>query len=323
VKAIRVHAYGGPEVLRLDELPDPDPRSGELLIEVAAAGVNLFDTQLRTGLYKLWDLPLTLGLEGAGVVKRVGVDVQDFAAGDRVAFIHGPGAYATQTVVQAERTIRLPDQLEFEKAAAVLFQGLTAHYLTTSTFPLRDGSNCLIYSAAGGVGTLLCQIAKHRGATVIGAVSSSEKVKAARDAGADHVVVYRENDIVAAVKDLTKGEGVDVAYDAVGLETYRWSMDALRPRGMLVLYGEASGLVPPIDPHELLFRNSLFLTRTGLDHHIADRRELMKRTDEIFSWVLQGKLEQKIHERFPLMAAAEAHRAIESRATTGKLLLIP
>jgi NADPH2:quinone reductase len=319
---MRVHACGGPEAMALEDLPLPSPGHGQVLAAVKAAGVNLFDTQLRSGLYKR-DLPLTLGLEGAGIVEAVGADVDDIAVGDRVAFIFAAGSYATHTLAPAERVVPLPDKIGFEEAAAVLFQGLTAHYLATSTFPLGPASRCLVHSAAGGCGILLCQIAKIRGAEVIGAVSTPAKAPIAREAGADHVVVYAEEDFAAAAKRITSGRGVDVVYDAVGLDTYIRSMDSLRPRGLLALYGEASGLVPPIDPRELLFRKSLFLTRTGLDHYIADRRELRARTDELFAWAAEGRLKQKVFRAYRLEEAADAHRAIESRGTTGKLLVIP
>jgi NADPH2:quinone reductase len=322
VKAIRVHACGGPEAMVLEDLPLPSPGPGQVLVEVKAAGVNLFDTQLRSGLYKR-DLPLALGLEGAGIVEGVGAGVADIAVGDCVAFIFAAGSYASHTLAPADRVVPLSDGIGFEEAAAVLFQGLTAHYLATSTFPLGPGSSCVVHSAAGGCGILLCQMAKIRGAQVIGAVSTPAKVEVARDAGADHVVIYAEEDFAAAVKRITAGRGVDVVYDAVGLDTYIRSMDSLRPRGMLALYGEASGLVPPIDPRELLFRKSLFLTRTGLDHYIADRGELRARTDEIFSWVADGRLKQKIFGTYRLEAVVDAHRALESRATAGKLLVIP
>jgi len=322
VKAIRVHQCGGPEAMRLEEVPRPVPGTGQVLVEVKTAGVNLFDTQLRSGLYKR-DLPLTLGLEGAGVVAAIGNDVTDIKTGDRVAFIFAIGSYATHTLVAAERVVPLPDGIGFDEAAAVLFQGLTAHYLATSTFPLTAGSHCLVHSAAGGCGILLCQIAKIRGASVIGAVSTRAKAEIAREAGADHVVVYAEEDFEQAAKRITGGRGVDVVYDAVGLDTYVRSMNALRPRGLLALYGEASGDVPPIDPRELLFRKSLYLTRTGLDHYVADRREFRARTDEIFSWVAQGRLKQKIFRKYKLEEVAEAHRALELRSTTGKLLVIP
>jgi NADPH:quinone reductase len=322
VKAIRVHACGGPEAMVLEELPLPMPATGQVLVAVKAAGVNLFDTQLRSGLYKR-DLPLTLGLEGAGIVEATGADVADIAVGDRVAFIFAAGSYASHTLAPAERVVPLPDKIGFEEAAAVLFQGLTAHYLATSTFPLGPNSRCLVHSAAGGCGILLCQIGKIRGAEVIGAVSTAAKAAIAREAGADHVIVYAEEDFAAAVRRITSGRGVDVVYDAVGLDTYVRSMDSLRPRGLLALYGEASGLVPPIDPRELLFRKSLYLTRTGLDHYIADRRELRARADELFGWVAEGRLKQKIFRSYRLEEAADAHRAIESRGTTGKLLVIP
>ncbi len=322
MRAIRVHAHGGPEAMVIEELPLPAPGPGQVLVAVKAAGVNPFDTQLRSGLYKR-DLPLTLGLEGAGIVEAVGRGVGDIALGDRVAFIFAAGSYATHTLAAAERVVALPAGIDFENAAAVLFQGLTAHYLATSTFALRPGSTCLVHSAAGGCGILLCQIAKIRGAEVIGAVSTAAKAEIARDAGADQVLIYAKEDIAEAAKRFTDGRGVDVVYDAVGLDTYIQSMNALRPRGTLALYGEASGLVPPIDPRELLFRKSLFLTRTGLDHYIADRDELRSRTDEIFSWVAAGRLKQRIFATYRLEDAALAHRALESRASTGKLLVIP
>ncbi len=322
MKAIRVHACGGPQAMVLEELPLPAPGPGQVLVEVKAAGVNLFDTQLRSGLYKR-DLPLTLGLEGAGIVQAIGPNVADVTIGDRVAFIFAAGSYATHTLAEADRVVPLPAGIGFADAAAVLFQGLTAHYLATSTFPLGPGSSCLVHSAAGGCGILLCQMAKDRGAEVIGAVSTPAKAEIARDAGADHVVIYAAEDFAAAAKRITGGRGVDVVYDAVGLDTYAGSMNALRPRGMLVLYGEASGLVPPIDPRELLFHKSLFLTRTGLDHYIADRHELRARADEIFAWVAEGRLKQKVFRTYALEEVAEAHRALESRATTGKLLVIP
>ncbi len=308
--------------MQLEELPLPKPGPGQVLVEVRAAGVNLFDTQLRSGLYKR-DLPLTLGLEGAGIVQSVGAGVADIKTDDRVAFIFASGAYATHTLALAERVVPLPETIGFEEAAAILFQGLTAHYLGTSTFSLAPGTSCLVHSAAGGCGILLCQIAKIRGAEVIGAVSSAAKAKIAREAGADHVVVYAEEDFEKAVKRITNGRGIDVVYDAVGLDTYVRSMNVLRPRGLLALYGEASGDVPPIDPRELLFRKSLYLTRTGLDHYVADRRELGIRADEIFGWVAQGRLKQKIFRKYKLEEVAEAHRALESRETTGKLLVIP
>jgi NADPH:quinone reductase len=308
--------------MQLEELPLPTPGPGQVLVEVKAAGVNLFDTQLRSGLYKR-ELPLTLGLEGAGLVHAIGADVTDVKAGDRVAFVFAAGSYAAYALAPVERTVLLPAAISFEEAAATLFQALTAHYLATATFPLGPGAICLVHSAAGGCGILLCQIAKIRGAEVIGAVSTTAKADVARDAGADHVVVYGEEDFEKAARRITGGRGVDVVYDAVGLDTYVRSMNSLRARGVLALYGEASGDVPPIDPRELLFRKSLFLTRTGLDHYIADRIELSSRTADIFAWIAAGKLKQKIFAAYSLNEVAAAHRALESRATTGKLLVIP
>jgi NADPH2:quinone reductase len=321
MKAIRVHEHGGVEAMRLEELPLPEPGPGQILVEVKAAGVNLFDTQLRSGLYKR-DLPQTLGGEGAGVVQTLGAGVADLKAGDRVAWVFS-SSYATHTIALADRVVPLPDAVGYAEAAATIFQGLTAHYLATSTFPLAPGSSCLVHSAAGGCGILLCQMAKIRGALVIGAVSTPAKAEIARAAGADHVVVYAQEDFEAAVKRITGGRGVDVVYDAVGLDTYVRSMNSLRPRGMLALYGEASGLVPPIDPRELLFRKSLYLTRTGLDHYIADRSELRARTDEIFTWMAEGRLKQRIFRTYRLDEVADAHRALEGRASAGKLLVIP
>lgn len=322
VKTVLVRAWGGPEAMRVEERPLPAAGVRQVLVEVKAAGVNLFDTQLRSGLYKR-DLPILLGQEGAGIVADVGTEVTDIAPGDRVAWIFAPGSYGTHTLVSADHVVPLPQAIGFKEAAAVLFQGLTAHYLATSTYPLASGSTCLVHSAAGGCGILLCQIAKIRGAQVIGAVSTPAKADIAREVGADHVVVYAQEDFETAVKRITARRGVDVVYDAVGVETYVRSMNVLRPRGTLALYGEASGLVPPIDPRELLFRKSLYLTRTGLDHYVADRDELRSRTSDIFGWVMEGKLKQRIFKTYRLDEVADAHRAIESRATAGKLLVVP
>jgi NADPH:quinone reductase len=321
MRAIRVHEFGGVDAMRLEELPLPQPGQDQVLIEVKTAGVNLFDTQLRSGLYKR-DLPQTLGGEGAGVVQAIGANVADLKVGERVAWVFSP-SYATHTIAQVDRVVPLPDAVDYAEAAATIFQGLTAHYLATSTFPLDQGSSCLVHSAAGGCGILLCQMAKIRGALVIGAVSTPAKAEIARAAGADQVVVYAHEDFEAVVKRVTGGRGVDVVYDAVGLDTYVRSMNSLRPRGLLALYGEASGLVPPIDPRELLFRKSLYLTRTGLDHYIADRRELMSRTNEIFAWMADGRLKQRIFRTYRLDEVADAHRALEGRESAGKLLVIP
>lgn len=323
MKSIRVHAYGGPEVLRLDELATPVPGEGQILAKVAAAGINFFDTQLRSGLYRLAPLPFGLGNEGAGTVAAIGPGVADMRIGDRVAWIYAPGSYATEVVVPAARIVRLPPDVAFTDAAATLFQGMTAHYLAFDSFPLAQGSTCLIHSAAGGVGLLLTQIAKLRGATVIGAVSSRAKVDVARDAGADHVLVYDDEPFEIVAKRLTDGRGVQVVYDAVGKDTFDASLKSLAPRGSLVLYGEASGVVPDFDVRKLLFGGSLRLTRTGLDHHIATRAEFLERAEAVLGWLAQGRLRPHVGSTYPLAAAADAHRAIESRATRGKLLLLP
>lgn len=321
-KVVRVHDYGGPEVLKLDELPDPIPGPGQVVARVAAAGVNFFDTQHRSGLYRFGGLPLALGNEGAGTIEAVGPDVAGFQVGDRVGWIMASGSYATHAAIDAARLVRLPAGMTEESAAATLFQGATAHHLARSTYPLRRGKVCLVHSAAGGVGLLLCQIAKLLGAQVIGVVSTPAKAQAAQAAGADYVILYGQ-DIAAEARRLTSGRGVDVVYDAVGKETFEQSLKSLRPRGLLVLYGEASGLVPPFDPRELLFKGSLYLTRTGLNHYMANRVEFRRRTSEVLRWVADGKLTQRIGGRFPLAEAARAHATIESRGTVGKILLLP
>lgn len=322
MKAIRVHELGGPERLSLDDVVLQPPGRGEVLVEVKAAGVNFMDTQMRSGLFRR-PLPLTLGIEGAGVVRAIGEGVETAAPDDRVAWIFGGGSYAHYASVPAHLMAPLPEDLSFADAATVLFQGLTAHYLATSTYPLKEGDTCLVHSAAGGSGALLCQIAKMRGARVIGAVSSEAKAEVARAAGADDVVVYGKEDFAFAAKRLTDGVGVDVVYDAVGLDTYERSMNALRRRGMLALYGEASGLVPPLDVRMLVMRGSLYLTRTGLDSYTATREEFLERANDLFAWMAAGKLRCPVFNTYPLAEAAEAHRAIESRGTTGKLLIIP
>ena len=322
MKAIRVYELGGPERLRLDDVVLQPPGRGEVLVEVKAAGVNFMDTQIRSGLFRR-PLPATLGIEGAGIVRALGEGVETVAPDDRVAWIFGGGSYAQYASVPAHLLAPLPQDLSFADAATVLFQGLTAHYLATSTYPLKQGDTCLVHSAAGGSGALLCQIAKMRGARVIGAVSSEAKAEVARAAGADEVIVYAKEDFAFAAKRLTDGVGVDVVYDAVGLDTYERSMNALRRRGMLALYGEASGLVPPLDVRMLVMRGSLYLTRTGLDSYTATREEFLERANDLFAWMAEGSLRCPVFKTYPLAEAAEAHRAIESRGTTGKLLIIP
>ncbi|RDE10080.1 quinone oxidoreductase family protein [Pelagibacterium lacus] len=315
-------SHGGPDVIEIEELALPVPGPGQALVRVAAAGVNFFDTQARSGLYAR-PLPAVLGTEGAGTVEAVGPDVTEVAPGDRVVWILAPGSYASHVVVPIARIALLPDFIDFGAAAATFYQALTAHYLGCSTYPLKEGDVALVHSGAGGVGMLLTQIAKIRGATVISTVSSPSKVDAARDAGADHVIVYTGEDFAARASDLTGGRGVDVVYDAVGLETYEKSMEALRPRGMLVLYGEASGVVPPFDVRKLLAAGSIYVTRTGLDSYITNRAELLERADEVFAWMKDGGLRQTIGARYSLDETAKAHTALESRASIGKILLAP
>jgi NADPH2:quinone reductase len=319
--AVRVHELGGPDRLRLDDVALQAPGRGEVLVEVKAAGVNFMDTQIRSGLFPR-RLPVTLGIEGAGIVRSVGEGVEDVMPDDRVAWIMAH-SYAHYAVVPAAMLVPLPASVGFEDAATVLFQGLTAHYLATSTYPLKPGETCIVHSAAGGTGALLCQIAKLRGARVIGVVSTEAKAEIARAAGADHVVLYSQTDFAAEARRLTDGQGVDVVYDAVGLDTYVQSMNALRRRGCLALYGEASGLVPPLDVRMLVMRGSLYLTRTGLDSYTATREEYTARANEVFGWMACSKLRCDVFKAYPLAEAAAAHVAIESRGTTGKLLIMP
>lgn len=314
--------------MTLEEVPTPSPGPGEILARVLAAGVNFKDTQFRSGLYP-GDTPVSLGTEGAGIVEAVGIDVTDLKAGDRVCWMystgHRPpahGSYASHAIAPANNVVPLPAGLDFQKAAAVLFQGVTAHYLAHSTYPLAPGDSCLVHSAAGGVGNLLCQMAKMRGALVIGTVSTDAKAEIARQSGTDHVINYARQDFAAEVKRIT-GTGVHVVYDAVGQQTYMKSLDSLRRRGLLVLYGEASGVVPPVDPRLLTSKGSVFLTRTGAQHYIADRAEFLERSQAVLNWVAEGKLRVWIHKAYPLSEAPEAHRALEQRETAGKLLLIP
>lgn len=322
MRAIRVHAFGGPEVLRDEDVADPEPRAGEAVVRVEAAGVNFIDVYHRTGVYKRTP-PLTLGQEGAGTVEAVGQDVEYFAPGDRVAWADVFGAYAEKAAVPAARLVRIPDAVTARQAAAAMLQGMTAHYLACSTCPLERGDTCLVHAAAGGVGLLLVQIAKRRGATVIGTVSNAEKARFAREAGADATIDYTKEDFEVAARRLTEGKGVRVVYDSVGRATFEKSLASLAPRGMLVLFGQSSGAVGPFDPQVLAQRGSLYLTRPTLGHYVAARDELLARAGEILGWVRDGTLKLRIEHEFPLAAAAEAHRALEGRRTTGKVLLIP
>ncbi|HSF41508.1 MAG TPA: quinone oxidoreductase [Thermoanaerobaculia bacterium] len=323
MKAIRVHTPGGPEALKLDEVPDPTPREGEAVVRVEAAGVNFIDVYFRTGLYKGPSLPFTLGQEAAGTVTAVGPGVTEVAVGDRVAYSAVQGAYAELAVVPAARLVKLPEGVSARQGAAAMLQGMTAHYLACSTYPLKPGDTCVVHAAAGGVGQLLCQIAKLRGARVLGTVSTEEKARIAREAGADEVIRYTEQDFAAEVKRLTEGRGVQVIYDGVGRQTFDKGLDSLARRGMMVLFGASSGPVPPFDPQILNAKGSLFLTRPSLGHYIATREELVERAGDVLGWIADGKLRLSIDREVPLAEAAEAHRALEARETKGKVLLIP
>ena len=322
MKAIRVHTPGGPEALRLEDVPEPQPGPGEVLVRMEATGVNFIEVYQRKGQYPL-QTPFTPGGEGAGTVVAVGEGVTTLRVGERVASETLTGAYAELAKTRAERLVRLPDDVEGRVAAAVMLQGITAHYLTTSTYPIHRGDRCLIHAAAGGVGLLLCQIAKRRGGWVVGTTSTPEKAKLARDAGADEVILYTEQDFVAEVKRLTNGKGLQVVYDSVGKTTFDRSLDCLVPRGMMVLFGQSSGPVPPLDPQVLNRKGSLFLTRPTIAHYVASPEELNARASELLSWVEEGWLRVHIDRTFPLGEAAQAHTALESRQTVGKLLLVP
>ena len=320
MQAVRIHVPGGPEALRVDTVPVPRPDAGQALVRLEVAGVNFIDVYKRTGLYTV-PLPATLGEEGAGTVVAVGDGVTQVRAGDRVAWASVLGAYAEYAVVPAAKLVPLPASVSAARGAAVMLQGMTAHYLATSTYPLHEGDWCLVHAAAGGVGRLLVQVARRRGAHVVGTAGSDEKAALARAAGADHVIVYTREDFVAETRRVTGGRGVQVVYDSVGRTTFLPGLDALAPRGMMVLFGQSSGPVAPLDPQELNRRGSLFLTRPTLGHHVATRDELLGRAGELFAWIARGELDVRVDAELPLAEAAEAHRRLEGRKTTGKLLL--
>ena len=322
MKAIQIHEIGGPEVMRLEEVPDPQPGPEEAVVRLEAIGLNFMEVYQRTGLYRS-SPPFTPGGEGVGRVAAVGRDVSGVKPGDRVASTSLRGSYAELARVPVDKLVPVPDEVETSVAAAVLLQGLTAHYLATSTYPLAQGSWCLIHAAAGGVGLLLCQIAKARGARVIGTVSTEEKAALATQAGADHVVLYTRQDFVSEARRLTGGHGVSVVYDSVGKTTFEGSLNSLAPRGMLVLFGQSSGPVPPVDPQVLNTKGSLYLTRPTLTHYTASSSELLTRARDLFAWMEAGKLQVRIDRTFPLADAAAAHRALEGRETKGKVLLLP
>ena len=321
MKAIRVHEFGGPDMLRYDHVALPEPGPGEARVRLAATGVNFIDIYHRKGQYP-GKLPLTLGQEGGGVVDAVGEGVSEVQVGDQVVYASVQGSYAEYALVPAARLVPVPAGVPLEQAAALILQGLTAHYLALSTFALKPGDTALVHAAGGGVGQLLVQIAKRCGARVIGTASAA-KLDLARAAGADEAIDYDADDFQAAVKQLTGGRGVDVVYDSVGKTTFDQSLNCLRPRGYMVLYGQSSGPVLPLDPQVLNSKGSLFLTRPTLGHHVATREELLARTNDLFSWVQAGELRVAIDTTFALADAAEAHRYLEARKTKGKVLLIP
>lgn len=322
MKAVVADPLGGPENLKCMELPVPQPGEGEALIKLEATGVNFIDVYFRSGFYKAPESPVKLGNEGAGIVAAVGKGV-DLPVGQRVAYAMARGSYAEYAAVPARVLVPLPESVSFEQGAAVMLQGMTAHYLTHSTFALRSGNVCLIHAAAGGAGLLTVQMAKIAGATVIGTASTRDKANIAQEHGADHMILYTEQDFVTEVKKITKNVGVDVVYDSVGKSTFHKSLDCLKPRGMMVSFGQSSGGVGEIDPLILSQKGSLFLTRPSLANYISDPAELQWRSSDIFKWIAAGRLKVRVDRVYPLCDAAHAHRDLEARKTTGKLLLKP
>jgi NADPH:quinone reductase len=322
MRAVRFDETGGPDVLRVVEVADPEPGPGEVLVEVAAAGVNFIDTYQRSGAYPV-ELPRTPGSEGAGTIVAVGEGVAHRQVGERVAWTDGPGSYAERVVLRAERSVPVPTAVPEDLAAAVMLQGMTAHYLANSTHRLTRDDTALVYAAAGGVGRLLVQLAKRRGARVLACTSTDEKEAEVRRLGADEVIRYRDVDVAETVHELTGGRGVDVVYDSVGADTFDASLRSLRPRGLMVLFGQSSGPVPPLDLQELNRRGSLFITRPSLFHHVATPDELEWRAGAVLDLVAAGDLDVRVHDRYPLEHAARAHADLESGTTSGKLLLVP
>ena len=319
-KAIRFHKQGGPEVLQVDDVPVGDPGPGQVRIRHTAIGVNFVDTYQRSGLYPM-QLPAVAGNEGAGVVEAVGPDVTEVAVGDRVAYAMARGSYAEHAVVPAAALVKLPETVTFQQGAAAMLQGMTAHYLTHSTYPLKRGDTCLVHAAAGGAGLMIVQMAKALGARVIGTVSTEAKARIAHENGADETIRYTEQDFEEEVKRLTGGRGVDVVYDSVGKTTFDKSLNCLRPRGLMALFGSSSGPVPPMDPQVLNAKGALFLTRPSLAHHVLTRDELLWRAGDVLSGVESGGLRLRIDHIYALAHVADAHRALEGRTTTGKLLV--
>ena len=322
MKRIEIAQTGGPEVMKLVEAPIPAPGPQQALVKLGAAGVNFIDVYFRIGLYKA-DPPFTPGNEGAGTIEAVGPDVTDFKVGDRVAWAFFRGSYSEYVSVPTSALVKLPDGVDFVTGAAAMLQGMTAHYLSHSSFPLKEGDKCLVHAAAGGAGRLLVQMAKMRGATVYGTAGTDEKAAHAKAAGADEVIVYTREDFAEKVKELTGGKGVDVVYDSVGQSTFLKGLDIIRTRGMMVLFGQSSGAVAPLDPNILNPKGSLFLTRPTLAHYCLTREELNWRSGDVLGWIAAGKLKLSIHDSYHLSEAGQAHRDLEGRSTAGKLVLIP
>jgi NADPH2:quinone reductase len=322
MKAVCVHETGGSDKLFYEDAPAPSPRPGQALVRIQSIGVNFIDIYFRKGLYAA-ATPFIPGMEAAGIVEDLGDGAAGIKTGDRVAYAMTPGAYAEYAAVDSEKLIPLPEAIDFETASATLLQGMTAHYLTHSTFPLEKGATVLLHAAAGGVGLLLTQIARLRGAHVIATVSTDEKAALAKEAGADHVILYTRTDFEPAVKKITGGRGVDVVFDSVGRDTFDKSLNCLKPRGTLVLFGQSSGPVSPIDPNILNPKGSLFLTRPSLAHYTATREEMLGRAGNIFRWLADGVLKPRIDRVFPLSDASRAHDLLESRNSRGKILLHP
>jgi NADPH2:quinone reductase len=322
MKAIRVATAGGGEVLNYTDVPDPRPERGQVVVAIEYAGVNFYDVYQRDGHYPI-AMPVTLGTEAAGRVVEVGADVGDFHIGDRVVYQGVQGAYAERAAVPADRLVQLPDSISTRIAAALFLQGLTAHYLATSTYPLKPGDTALVHAAAGGVGQLLCQIAKLRGAKVIGTAGTELKADLARKAGADHVILYTVQDFALETKRLTENRGVQVVYDSVGRSTFDQSLNCLAPRGLLALFGQSSGAVPPVNPQILNQKGSLYLTRPTLANYVGTRSELLERANQLFEWVRDNRLAVRIDREVALKDVAAGHRALENRETTGKVLLKP
>lgn len=322
MRRVVVEGYGPPGVMKVEDCPDPEPAAGEVLIRVVAAGVNFIEIYQRTGAYNV-KFPWYPGIEGSGVVLKVGPGVTGVGKGSRVAWMGSPGSYATHCVVAAERLVPLPDTISMNDAAAALIQGMTAHFLVSDVVPLDGSSTCLVHAAAGGVGGLMCQLAKQRGAMVIGTVSHESKAEVARTSGADHVIVHSQEGFAKQVMEVTGGRGVDVVYDAVGRDTFTEGLATLRPRGTFVLYGQSSGPVGPVDPQALNARGSVFLTKASLSHYDTTRAQMLHRAGEVLDRVADGRLRLRVHATYPLDEVAAAHEALESRAVLGKILLHP